>query len=764
MFKRFICLIMVLLLTASVYGCRSGTGGTAGSTAADSENPTVSNGSPEAAVSLFDEKEIGVNAGLKAPASGRIDSKNRLVVYDQGAGRFVVLDRDGKPIGEIPCALTGYPVAMDLDSKDTIYAAVAEAASDTETSQKVCVIDSSGRITDTFELGKYKNGGMAESMPIVLDMAVGPDGRIYLAALNGIMILDGTGKLVKKIGSQAYYSIDTDRDGNIVAASMDKGKQRIEKLDGSTGKSIWNSNLEEGSDGRTSSFTVGSLKVRCDSGNGSIYVMDQNGVYKYDGAGKLEEQVLDFKQYLILAGGNNISDLNIDGKGNIYVMTKGEDSYEIYRYDIEGGVHKAAERQAITLAMPITDSRLEVAALKFQKAYPQYRIDIKTYEQAYDINGDYENYVKLLNTELLTGKGPDIINASWLPYEKYIGKNMFADLSALMEEDKGFDRSRYYTNIFDALEYKDRLYTLPASFRFNLLAVNNKIFEKAAAGIDDTRWTWADFTEAGRKLTGKDGAGGRKVFTGISRQTVLEYMLKGNFSSFVNEQDKKASFDSKEFTDLLNMAKEFGDGKIPNDRTAANLNYDDLDSIENGTVIFNPQTMDSYISYAFLKALYRDQVRLLNYPSSGSGKGGVFESGTLFSINNNSKNKAAAWEFLKFLLSDEVQSGELDGFAVNKASLGKIAQKAAETTKNGEMTVAIGEKGKKPKIMTPRPLTQKDIDYVNGFIENIGVYNRNNAGVRKIVNEEAPAFFSGEKSAAEVAGLIQKKVNIYLGE
>jgi len=196
----------------------------------------------------------------------------------------------------------------------------------------------------------------------------------------------------------------------------------------------------------------------------------------------------------------------------------------------------------------------------------------------------------------------------------------------------------------------------------------------------------------------------------------------------------------------------------------ANANYDDLDSIENGTVVFNPQTINDYTSYAFLKALYKDQVRLLSYPSSGGARGGVFDSDTLFSINNNSKNKAAAWEFLKFILSDEVQSGELDGFAVNREALRKTAQQAVDMTNSGGMSIAIGGKDVKPKIITPRPLTQEDIDYINGLIENMGVYNRNNAGVRKVVSEETSAFFSGQKSAEEVARLIQQKVNIYLGE
>ena len=753
-------MITSVILTISVCGCQGGVADTSGASTAKNLVPI----SDEIGL-IYDEKEIGSNAGLKSPGNARIDSKNRLVVYDNGnPGRFVVLDTDGKPQSEISCALNGWLATFDLDSQDNIYAVVSEALSENEVSQKVCAIDSSGRVTDTFELGKYKSDGELKNMPVVLDMAVGSNGNFYLATLNGIMVLDGTGKMVRKIANQAMYSIDTDADNNIIVICFDKGAQVVQMYDSSSGKVIWSSDIDAAAGENTSSFSSDSQKVRYNNSSKSIYIMVSSGVYNYDGSGNFTETVLDFSKYMILASGYKVSDLNVDQSGNIYITTREVKSHEIYRYDIDAGAHKARERKAITLAVPVTDRRLEVAAMKFQKAYPDYRIDIKPYEQKNNAGRDFENYVKTLNTELLTGKGPDIIAASWIPYEKYADKNMLADLGELMEQDKDFDAGKYYTNIFDAVKYKDRLYTLPVCIRFDLLAANKKVLEQEFVNIDDTNWTWDDFRKIGRKLAGEGGTKGRKPFISLSCRSLLEYMLKGNYGSFVNEQEKKSSFDTKEFTDLLNMVKEFGDGKLSNDTVERNANFNDLDSIEKGMVIFNPQTISDYSFYGFLKALYNDQVRLLNYPSSGKVKGGVFDSDSLFSINSNSENKDLAWEFLKFLLSDEVQSGELEGFAVNKESLVKTAQKAIEMTGSGGMSIAVGKKDEKPKIINYRALTQQDIDYINGFIENMRIFNRNNASVNKVVQEETLVFFAGQRTAEETAKLIQEKVSIYLGE
>jgi multiple sugar transport system substrate-binding protein len=750
MSRKLICVIMAVVLAMVACGCQKEASDTSGSSASD-----------EAGL-IYDEKEIGSSTGLNSPGNARIDSKNRLVVYDNdNPGRFVVLDADGKPQGEIVCAFTGWLGTFDLDSQDNIYVVINEALPDNEISQKVCAIDSSGRITATFELGKYRTDVEPEKMPMVVDMAIGSDGNFYLAALTGIIVLDSNGKIVKKIGDNSMRSIDTDPDNNIIVISIDKGKRVVEMYDSSSGKSIWSSDINALAQKSKSSFSSGSQKVRYDDSAKNICVMVPSGVYRYDCSGNIIGTVLDFSKYLILASGNQVSDLNVDLTGNIYITTIEYKKYEIYRYDIAAGVHEVRERKAITIAVPVTDRRLEVAAMKFQKAYPDYRIDIKPYEQDNNTSEGFENYVKTLNTELLTGKGPDIIAASWIPYEKYIDKNMFVDLGELMEQDKDFDESIYYMNIFDAVRYKGRLYTLPVCIRFNLLSVNKKILEQGSVNIDDTNWTWKDFRDVGRKLAGGDG---RRPFISLSCLTLLDYMLKGNYGSFVNEQEKKSSFDSPEFTDLLNMVKEFGDSDIPNDSVERNANFNDLDSIENGIAVFSPQTISDYVFYGFLRALYNDQVRLLNYPSSRKEKGGVFDSDALFSINSNSKNKDIAWEFLKFLLSDEVQSGELESFAVNKESLAKAAQKALEMTGSGGMSYVIGSQGEKPKIITPRALTQQDIDYINGFIENMRVFNRNNASVNRVVQEETSLFFAGQRTADETARLIQEKVSIYLGE
>ncbi len=749
MFSRVLGILLAAAILIGVCGCSNNT-----------KNPADSTTAGDSSILLYNEKEIGSNAGLKNPQSEnlRINSKGHLVMYEktEQTGKFISLDEEGKVQSEIKCDIKGYLQSYDLDEQDNIYAVVMETSEDKKTTTMVSVIDSAGKITKKIPLQGAVSDNDVGNMLVATDIAVGGNGKIYVATLKGIVVLDKSGKIEKKLGKGAYYGIDTDSESNILALSIPEGKLTLVGIDCNTGKNIWSNTEIQRSD----VLDTRSVKIRFNRAKNCAYVMNSRDISSIDSNGKALSKVLQFNQYMLLTSGNSPSAMNIDQKGNLYILTAGEEKCELYRYDIPAGTHKVKERKVITLAVPYTERWLEVAALKFQKTNQEYRVEIKQYEtdEKQASQGNNENYAKAINTELLTGKGPDIINTSGLPYEKYAEKNLFAELGEMMEQDSSFDKSKYYTNIFDALKYKDKYYTIPASVSFSVLAANKKILGSAAINPDDSKWTWEDISKIGQNLP-KD----KKMFISMSMNSLLNYMLTGNFSSFIKESEKRANFNSPEFISLLNLAKKYGDSKIS--EKAANGNYGDIGSIQKGSVIFNPMSINNYTGYAFMKGIYNDQVELLKFPSVGGLQGGIFDSGTLFSINNNSSNKAVAWEFLKYLLSDEIQAGDLEGFAVNKEALAKTAQKTIDMVKTGSMVLAVSSKNdKSPIVIEPKVLSQKDIDYVNSFIEKMCVYNRNNAGVNAIIDSETKSFFSGGKSAEEVANIIQNKVNIYLGE
>lgn len=63
-----------------------------------------------------------------------------------------------------------------------------------------------------------------------------------------------------------------------------------------------------------------------------------------------------------------------------------------------------------------------------------------------------------------------------------------------------------------------------------------------------------------------------------------------------------------------------------------------------------------------------------------------------------------------------------------------------------------------------RPLTQQEVDDMLQLVNSVTTVIRNDQSVLDIIQEETATFFSGDKTAAEVAALIQNRVSTYLSE
>ncbi|WP_243454611.1 ABC transporter substrate-binding protein [Desulfosporosinus fructosivorans] len=440
-------------------------------------------------------------------------------------------------------------------------------------------------------------------------------------------------------------------------------------------------------------------------------------------------------------------------------------------------VSQQQSQEVITVSVPASNRQLELAISKFQQEHPEYRIDIQTYPSS-----DNETYVKNLNTQILSGKGPDIISVAGLPYDKYVAKNILANLSDMMASDKSFDKSKYYSNIFDAMKTNGSLYVLPTSLTFNVLMANQGILDQSSIKIDDGHWTWNDFKSASEKVTQKDGAGAgnRAALPGVSSMDMLNLFTGGSYSNYIDTNNKKASFTSQGFIDLLNTVKAFGDEKLVNSNVQTDT-VSVLDAAGRGSIVFYPCNIDDYFTYWFMKSALNDHLSLYNIPSSGNSGSRTFSTNSLYAINKNSKHTEIAWGFLKVLLSDEIQAQDMQvegaqgkpgasggiamgGFPINRTAQQQKAKQVIDTSKGMTRKIRLKLDGPGEISLNPAAMTQADIDYINKFISGLNTYANADPNIDKIIQDEAKAFFNGAKSAQETAELIQRRANTYLGE
>ena len=83
-----------------------------------------------------------------------------------------------------------------------------------------------------------------------------------------------------------------------------------------------------------------------------------------------------------------------------------------------------------------------------------------------------------------------------------------------------------------------------------------------------------------------------------------------------------------------------------------------------------------------------------------------------------------------------------------------------------------GEKVKQPKTTWSYDdweaeiyaATQEEVDAVKHLIDIVDGVMTNNEEINNIITEEAAAFFEGQKSAKDVADVVQSRVKIYVNE
>lgn len=428
-----------------------------------------------------------------------------------------------------------------------------------------------------------------------------------------------------------------------------------------------------------------------------------------------------------------------------------------------GSTAPSDNNKVLTLSVIREDAFLHEAISRYEQAHPDIKIEIKDSAESYDSENrrhfdssdEIEKYQQSVNTQVMSGKASDILSVNYLSYKEYADKGLLVNLSDLINSDKSFDYNKYYTSILDSFKYKDSLYGIPIKYYIRLMMANEGMLNSQNIKIDENRWTWDDFVSIGEKVIENyrnNGNNNAYIMTNMDEKMLIDDMVTANFSKFVDSEKKTANFDSKEFINLLNLCKKILDEKLVNtDITggkAAAVN-------SRNDTLFTQLYVEDY--WALGMEYFDNGTLLINKPSSGDGGDKSFYSNRIFGINKNSKYVNEAWDFIKYLVSDEAQSNDnLFGLPVNKIAANSIIKDMQDQYANKSK-----ENGK-PALNLP----QETLDSFNKLVSSINSYDDSDMGgkVIQIIQEEAQSFFTGQKTAEETAKLIQDRANTYLNE
>lgn len=188
------------------------------------------------------------------------------------------------------------------------------------------------------------------------------------------------------------------------------------------------------------------------------------------------------------------------------------------------------------------DNEATLNAMKaaFEKANPD--IEVKL------LNTGYSEYFRLLQTQVAGGTAPDTYELNYENFVTFAAKNVLTDLGPLFGS-AGISTAAYDQNALGAFRYKGKQYGVPNSYSVVLLFYNKDLFDKAKVGYPDSKWTWADIIEAGKKIRalGDDTFG---IIQGVHFFEFYKAIAQNNGSLF-NADHTKFTVNSPENVEAL---------------------------------------------------------------------------------------------------------------------------------------------------------------------------------------------------------------------
>ncbi len=587
---------------------------------------------------------------------------------------------------------------------------------------------------------------------------------------NPSTVTDGSGNLLGALderlcafdaqGRQAY-SIDCGYVNSVVKLA---DGQIIVSYWGDGGLSIAPLNSDAQSLGQSLNIPGDAYSLFAGGGSYDLYYTSGLNFYGYD----IETQTADklFNWLNCDVNSEDISLVKVDEDGGISGVISEydqvEDSYLNQRITVTKAPYDpSTQKETLTLACLSLSENSRNAVIKFNRGSQNARIEIKDYSE-FNTGDDSEAGLQRLLTEMMAGTVADIVALEGLPYRRIASKGILEDLYPYLDADSELKREDYFQNVMQMLEVDGKLCSVCPSFY--VAAVMGAV---SVVG-EGPSWTYDEFAAALEKMP----EGCEPFESGVSRDDILRVCVSLDMADYINWSTGQCSFDSKEFTDLLEFASGF-----PEQHT------DESESTTQERISTGQQMLIATGIYRLDDVLYDrmyfagQDVCYIGFPTN-SGSGNVLTAENTFAMSSGCKDKEAAWQFLRTFMTEDYQKSNvwsipthLKAFEYKLAGVMKTEYMMDE---NGQyMLDENGEKIKQPRytmssddgpVVNVYAMSQEQADQITAVINATTKFYDSDMSIISIVTEEAEAYFAGQKSAEEVAKLVQGKVNIYVNE
>jgi len=302
----------------------------------------------------------------------------------------------------------------------------------------------------------------------------------------------------------------------------------------------------------------------------------------------------------------------------------------------------SAETTLTVATFPAIDQIVKSAIPAWKKQHPD--VDIKI------VNREYADHHNAMTIALATNANPPDVMAIEVGFVgRFSEGGNLEDLAKPPYSITQYKEKIAPFSLAQATNEAGAVIAMPMDIGPGTLFYRHDILQKAGVSEAELTQSWESFIESGKKIKAKTGsyllAHAREL-----KDIVIRADLKPNEGIYF-DKDNKILVDSPRFVKAFQLAKKARDAKL--DAKIGAWSNEWSESLKRGTI--STQMMGSWLGGHLANWLAPNTKGLwhaVNLPEGAYASWG----GTFYAIPKRTKDKAIAWEFIKFMtLSKDIQ-------------------------------------------------------------------------------------------------------------
>lgn len=469
-----------------------------------------------------------------------------------------------------------------------------------------------------------------------------------------------------------------------------------------------------------------------------IFVVYNNNLYSLDDESNVLEELLCQTDITAKISLENIDAINIKEDNSLFLA-----GYHIGR--AQGLLLHVAQKQITSQKTVVIGYLKNLSATylaDFTSEFNMLRGDVQVICKQYeDLNA--------LHLALLQGNGPDIICMYGLDINEYAQKGILENLSPYFAESATLSEEDFLPSIREIMTVDDGIRVVFPSFGLVGMVMHNDI-------ANDKVLTTKDYLQL--KIPGE-----KQYLCNKSAYVLQMYLLLANQEEYVDWENRTCCFDDGRFVELLKLLK---DADLPNPQDETFNSIENMYSVDlflegNCMSIFDMHVSNLH-EYQMIMDAFGDLSQFTAYPNNSQEVHfSIMESAGWLSMNSATLNKEEAWAFLEFYISEyaATRNGIYDSFSV----LSDKFENQLNLTSGDMQNTYVN-----PYNLQTYPVrydyTEQERDSIRNMVNHLEVLSFDAGKIGEIVFEETESFFQGDKTASDVAEIIQSRVSLYMAE